>query len=224
MPRLWRLYGLAITIIVGPFGYVAVIVPVQIAAATPGFLTAALMVVLFAIVVPPAQLAFVGKPVPADSQIPFSQSLAQRIAGLLDSQRTMMAWLAVFLSAATSFSTLVSVLPGWQRYETAAEVIGGVGTVVVALGLVVKVFMDHDRLRKTIPADEDEKKRNHELRNHSGLGLIKNPADPMVLLQVPATPTNINVNLAHPEGQRAAWFGFGALVVFLVAVIALAAM
>lgn len=218
----WGLYGLGVAIIVAGLGVVAVAAPEHISQVVPGLLTAAGLLLLFVVAVPSAQLAFARGEIPAESPVPFSESLAQRTRATLVGANTMMGWLGVFVSGTLTLGSVAATVPSLQHLEHPAFIVGTLGTIAVALGLIVMLFREFERNKKRFPADEDERIRDDLLRDQGLTGLYKNPKDPMVMMVLPANPTNVAVNLAHPQARLVAWRAVGAVVVFVVAVILLA--
>ncbi|WIM66848.1 hypothetical protein QP027_06830 [Corynebacterium breve] len=111
----------------------------------------AMIMVYIAVLLPPSGLAYVRGEVPADSPIPFSESLAQRIAANLDNTQLWIAKLGCFLACAIAFSALTDALPGWQKYSPVSFAVGALGTVGFSLALIVAMVSAYSKNKKRFP-------------------------------------------------------------------------
>ena len=153
--------------------------------------------------VPPVSLARKAVSVSAESGIPFSEATAQR-AELLTEKTTMFVAQTVFaMTVCLCLSAVGTVVPDipFSGILLVAAWVGFFLFVMVAGILTLSVR----RSLKAIPTDQDEQVRNEALRFAGGMGVYKEPKDPMCMAVFSMNPSKLQINTAHEPGRRYLW-------------------
>lgn len=154
--------------------------------------------------VPPISLARKTAQVPAESTLPFSEATAQRAELLTEKTATFIAQTVFAMTVCLCLSTVGTVIPD----------IPFSGVLLVAAWIAFTVFIMIQGVRLTltsakavqcIPTDHEEQVRNEALRFAGGMGVYKEPKDPMCIAIFPMNPSKLQINTAHEPGRRYLW-------------------
>ena len=189
----------------------------SVKSATFGVWFAALLTFVLWVSVPKAPFAYRRMPVPDSSDIPFSQTAADKTARFLASQDRALAWMALAVAVSSAFLQITMSLPAFRVPE-------GVGIVVfiVAIGAaMVNLFrsmLQWQNVLAEMPTDEDEVEREKHFGYGSAMGVYKEPNDPMVMQISPFNNANVEMNWAHKPVRQRTFLMLAAFVVVFVAV------
>lgn len=175
------------------------------------FLNATVLVwigVVFAIAlplcVPPISLARKTMDVPAESALPFSEATAQRAELLTGKTSTFIAQTVLTMTACVCLTTVCTVVPDIP-FSGFLLVAAWVGFTLFIMIQGVRLTLTSAKAVKAIPTDHDEQVRNTALRFAGGMGVYKEPKDPMCMAVFPTNPSKLQINTAHEPGRRYLW-------------------
>ena len=175
------------------------------------FLNATVLVwigVVFAIAlplcVPPISLARKTMDVPAESALPFSEATAQRAELLAEKTATFIAQTVFAMTICLCLSAVGTVIPDIP-FSGFLLVTAWVGFTLFIMIQGVRLTLTSAKDVKAIPTDQDEQVRNEALRLAGGMGVYKEPKDPMCMAVFPTNPSKLQINTAHEPGRRYLW-------------------
>ena len=164
--------------------------------------------VVFAIVlplcVPPVSLARKTAQVPAESAIPFSGATAQRAELLTEKTATFIAQTVFAMTICLCLSAVGTVIPDIP-FSGFLLVAAWVGFTLFIMIQGVRLTLRSAKAVKAIPTDHDEQVRNTALRFAGGMGVYKEPKDPMCMAVFSTNPSKLQINTAHEPGRRYLW-------------------
>ena len=186
---------------IGPAGEVDSWVPKSLPAATFGAWYSLLLVALIYAALPRPGIAYRRIPVSPTSEIPFSDSAADKTAALLRVSDRSLAWIAVALVVPMCLLELTFVFPEYASYRTASLVALGVGLIAAVIYTFV-LLARWPKQMEAMPTDEDELARQKHFGAGSGMGFYNEPDDPMVTWVSPFNQSKVDLNWAHAPVKR----------------------
>ena len=198
---------------IGPDGEVDSWVPKSLPAATFGAWYSLLLLALIHAALPRPGIAYRRIPVSPTSEIPFSQTAADKAAALMRVSDLSLAWIAVALVVPLCLLELTFVFPEYASYRTAALVVLGVSLFATVIYTFVLLSRWPKQL-EAMPTDDDERIRQKHFGAGSGMGFYNEPDDPMVTWVSPFNQGKVDLNWAHAPVKQYVF----AVVVLLVVV------
>lgn len=168
--------------------------------------------------VPPVSLARKTTEVLVESALPFSEATAQRAELLAKKTTTFIAQTVLTMTACVCLTTVCTVVPDIP-FSGFLLVAAWVGFTVFVMVQGVRLTLTSAKDVKAIPTDDDEQVRNEGLRFAGGMGVYKEPKDPMCMAVFSTNPSKLQINTAHEPGRRYLWrmgIALGASIAFCV--------
>ncbi|MCG7228471.1 DUF1648 domain-containing protein [Corynebacterium minutissimum] len=154
--------------------------------------------------VPPVSLARKTAQVPAESALPFSEATAQRTELLTEKTATFIAQTVFAMTICLCLSAVGTVIPDIP-FSGFLLVAAWVGFTLFIMIQGVRLTLTSAKAVKAIPTDHDEQVRNEALRFAGGMGVYKEPKDPMCMAVFSMNPSKLQINTAHEPGRRYLW-------------------
>lgn len=168
--------------------------------------------------VPPISLARKTTQVPAESALPFSEATAQRAELIAEKTTTFIAQTVFAMTTCVCLTAVCTVVPDIP-FSGFLLVAAWVGFTLFIMIQGVRLTLTSAKDVKAIPTDQDEQVRNTALRFAGGMGVYKEPKDPMCMAVFSTNPSKLQINTAHEPGRRYLWrmgIAFGASIAFCV--------
>lgn len=198
---------------IGPDGEVDSWVPKSLPAATFGAWYSLLLVALIYFAIPRPGIAYRRIPVSPTSDVPFSDTAADKAAALLRVSDRSLAWIAVALVVPMCLLQFTFTFPGLASYRTASGVLIGISLFAAVIYTFV-LLSRWPKQMEEMPTDDDERTRQKHFGAGAGMGFYNEPDDPMVTWVSPFNQDKVDLNWAHAPVKQYALV----VLVLLVAV------
>lgn len=154
--------------------------------------------------VPPVSLARRTMAVPLESALPFSEATAQRAELLAEKTATFIAQTVLTMTACLCLTAVCTVIPDIP-FSGFLLVVAWIAFTVFVMIQGVRLTLTSAKDVKAIPTDHDEQVRNEALRFAGGMGVYKEPKDPMCMAVFSTNSSKLQINTAHEPGRRYLW-------------------
>lgn len=154
--------------------------------------------------VPPISLGRKTAQVPAESTLPFSEATARRAELLTEKTASFIAQTVLTMTICVCLTAVCTVIPDIP-FSGFLLVAAWIAFTVFVMVQGVRLTLTSAKAVKAIPTDDDEQARNEALRFTGGMGVYKEPKDPMCLAVFPTNPSKLQINTAHEPGRRYLW-------------------
>ncbi|OFS41111.1 DUF1648 domain-containing protein [Corynebacterium sp. HMSC069E04] len=154
--------------------------------------------------VPPVSLARKTTRVPAESALPFSEATAQRAELLAEKTATFIAQTVLSMTTCVCLTAVCTVVPDIP-FSGFLLVAAWIAFTLFIMIQGVRLTLTSAKAVKAIPTDDDEQVRNEALRFAGGMGVYKEPKDPMCMAVFSTNPSKLQINTAHEPGRRYLW-------------------
>lgn len=154
--------------------------------------------------VPPVSLARKTTQVLAESALPFSEATAQRAELLAEKTATFIAQTVLSMTTCVCLTAVCTVVPDIP-FSGFLLVAAWIAFTLFIMIQGVRLTLTSAKAVKAIPTDDDEQVRNEALRFAGGMGVYKEPKDPMCMAVFSTNPSKLQINTAHEPGRRYLW-------------------
>ncbi|GAB3085882.1 DUF1648 domain-containing protein [Corynebacterium aquatimens] len=175
--------------------------PKNFFAATNGVWFALGLVAVFYTALPTPRMARIRMDVPADSDIPFSDTASDKAATLLAKTGKAMAWTALGAAVTLCLLEITTTIPAFSAWTPVAIALIIIGS-ILCVALFFRIAFTWSKELAEMPTDEAEKIRAKHFKYGSGMGFYKEPNDPMVMMLASGGEAKVDLNFAHAPVRR----------------------
>ena len=202
---------------VGPGGEVNRFVTTTLSSATFGVWYSMLLLITVAFAAPRPAMAHMRVLVTTeDTDIPFSNTAADKASALLRITERSLAWLALATVVPMCLIQFTLTFPTYRGYLTAAIIVLIV-SMIAAVGYTFVQISRWPNQLAAMPTDDEERARQQYFGFGGGMGFYNESKDPMVTWVSPFNQSKVDLNWAHAPVKRYIFTLVALLVVVMVA-------